>query len=103
MRPIGGKALSRLFEEGLSAEPPRALASQRKPSWTASDVSRFSELLQTEHAVQAEETAARRSLRDAEESVDAGLVAFMDALRERYQQEQVRCVLCGAAWPSATH
>ena len=73
-------------------------APQRKPSWTAADVSRFSELLQTEHAVQAEEAAARRSLRDAEESVDAGLVGFMDALRERYQQEQVRRVQHSAAY-----
>ena len=74
----------------MSADAPPA--PQRKPSWTAADVSRFSELLQTEHAVQAEEAAARLSLRDAEERVDAGLVGFMDALRERYQQEQVRCI-----------
>ena len=80
---------------------------QRKPTWTAADVSRFSELLQTEHAVQAQEHAARRSLREAEENVDAGLVAFMDALRERYQQEQARrarrSAHSAAAAPSATH
>ena len=76
---------------------------QRKPTWTAADVSRFSELLQTEHAVQAEEAGARRRLREAEESVDAGLVAFMDALRERYQQEQARLARRSAANACASH
>jgi hypothetical protein len=53
-------------------------------------VTRFSQLLQAEHASEAAEVRARRELRDAEEAVDAGLAAFVDALRERYQQEQVR-------------
>lgn len=68
---------------------------QRKPTWTAADVARFSELLQAEHATQATEASARKSLLEAEEAVDGGLVAFVDALRERYQQEQARLSVRG--------
>jgi hypothetical protein len=61
---------------------------QRKPVWTSSDVGRFTELLRLEHDAQAAEAGALSQLRSSEAGVDSKLVAYAEALRERYQQEQ---------------
>ena len=66
----------------------RLHAPQRKPAWTSSDVGRFTELLRLEHDAQASEAAALQQLRSSEAGVDSKLVAYAEALRERYQQEQ---------------
>lgn len=50
-------------------------------------MSRFTELLHAEHVTQSAEAAALTQLRNAESGLDSKLVAFVDALRERYQQE----------------
>jgi|APGre2960657444_1045066.scaffolds.fasta_scaffold01270_6 sensitive to high expression protein 9 len=79
------------FDEALcaraAAQQELSTLLQRKPSWSTADVGRFTEQLRLEHVSQAAEAAALASLRQAEEAVDGGLVAFVDALRERYQQE----------------
>ena len=56
--------------------------------WTSSDVGRFTELLRLEHDAQAAEAGALAQLRSSEAGVDSKLVAYAEALRERYQQEQ---------------
>lgn len=52
-------------------------------------MSRYSELLHLEHIAQQAEATALANLRSAESGLDTKLVAFVDALRERYQQEQM--------------
>ncbi|GAA5846363.1 hypothetical protein JCM9279_001346 [Rhodotorula babjevae] len=62
---------------------------QRKSAWTGPDVVRFTELVQQEHTNEQEEGRAKMAMDQAEEAVEKGFSDLMQAILERYHEEQV--------------
>ncbi|KPV74357.1 uncharacterized protein RHOBADRAFT_54196 [Rhodotorula graminis WP1] len=62
---------------------------QRKSAWTGPDVLRFTELVQQEHTNEQEENRAKLAMDSAEEAVEKGFSELMQAILERYHEEQV--------------
>lgn len=62
---------------------------QRKQSWLDEDLLRFTELYRKEMRLEQAELEAKLSSEKLEKDVDAAHQALMDALRERYQEEQL--------------
>ncbi|GAA5907846.1 hypothetical protein JCM8208_001961 [Rhodotorula glutinis] len=62
---------------------------QRKSAWTGPDVLRFTELVQQEHTNEQEENRAKLAMDAAEEAVEKGFSDLMQAILERYHEEQV--------------
>lgn len=57
---------------------------QRKANWGAADVTRFAELVSSEHVLTAQEAAARRRMASCEDAAESALEGFTAAMRERY-------------------
>ncbi|KAI8463011.1 MAG: Mdm33 family-domain-containing protein [Monoraphidium minutum] len=74
-------------QRGLSKE--MALLLQRKSSWGPSDVARFTDVYASEHANEAEVTAAKAGYEEAGAAVEAAQADLMQKIRERYTQEQL--------------
>lgn len=62
---------------------------QRKATWTGPDVIRFTELVQTEHENDRAEKEAKEAMDAAEAEVEKGFSGMMQAILERYHEEQV--------------
>ncbi|GAA5860819.1 hypothetical protein JCM3774_003152 [Rhodotorula dairenensis] len=62
---------------------------QRKATWTGPDVIRFTELVQTEHENDRAEKEAKQAMDAAEAEVEKGFSGMMQAILERYHEEQV--------------
>ncbi|BGP49527.1 sensitivity to high expression protein she9 [Rhodotorula kratochvilovae] len=62
---------------------------QRKSTWTGPDVLRFTELVQQEHENEREEVKAKEAMDAGEEAVEKGFSDLMQAILERYHEEQV--------------
>ncbi|GAA5990992.1 hypothetical protein JCM10908_006491 [Rhodotorula pacifica] len=62
---------------------------QRKATWTGPDVIRFTELVQKEHENDRAEKEAKEAMDAAEAEVEKGFSGMMQAILERYHEEQV--------------
>ncbi|SGY14883.1 BQ5605_C013g07146 [Microbotryum silenes-dioicae] len=62
---------------------------QRKHSWTSADVMRFTELIQQDHENEQAEAKARVAAEKTEQEVESGFSELMQAILERYHEEQV--------------
>ncbi|PRQ77626.1 She9 / Mdm33 family-domain containing protein [Rhodotorula toruloides] len=62
---------------------------QRKPTWNGPDVLRFTELVQQEHENERAEAKAKSEMEAGEEAVERGFSDLMQAILERYHEEQV--------------
>ncbi|SCV70332.1 BQ2448_1726 [Microbotryum intermedium] len=62
---------------------------QRKNSWTSADVMRFTELIQQDHENEQAEAKARIAAEKTEQEVESGFSELMQAILERYHEEQV--------------
>ncbi|GEM08786.1 mitochondrial distribution and morphology family 33 [Rhodotorula toruloides] len=62
---------------------------QRKPTWNGPDVLRFTELVQQEHENERAEAKAKAEMEAGEEAVERGFSDLMQAILERYHEEQV--------------
>ncbi|RKP01756.1 hypothetical protein CXG81DRAFT_25595 [Caulochytrium protostelioides] len=62
---------------------------QRKDTWVDADVESFTRVYREDVATEAAETAARAAYRQAEDAFDAAHVTYLNAIRERYMQEQL--------------
>ncbi|KAJ2313417.1 sensitivity to high expression protein she9, partial [Coemansia sp. Cherry 401B] len=62
---------------------------QRKHLWTEDDVARFTGLYRDEHQAEGAEAQAADELRDAELLVDRRYDQLVNAIRERYHEEQI--------------
>lgn len=62
---------------------------QRKQSWSDEDLHRFTELYRKEMRLEQGEAEAKASHQQLEVAVDRAHQKLMDALRERYQEEQL--------------
>ncbi|KAJ2359302.1 sensitivity to high expression protein she9 [Coemansia erecta] len=62
---------------------------QRKHLWTEDDVARFTSLYRDEHQSEGAEMKAARELKDAETLVDRRYDELVNAIRERYHEEQI--------------
>ncbi|KAI5475798.1 mitochondrial distribution and morphology family 33 [Pseudohyphozyma bogoriensis] len=62
---------------------------QRKSSWTSQDVVRFTDLIQQDHENERKEQSAKEAMEASEESVEKGFSDLMQAILERYHEEQV--------------
>ncbi|GAA5990761.1 hypothetical protein JCM5350_004634, partial [Sporobolomyces pararoseus] len=62
---------------------------QRKGSWNSSDVLRFTELVQQDHENEQAEVRAKVAMEAGEEEAEKGFQNFMQAILERYHEEQV--------------
>ncbi|GJN90210.1 hypothetical protein Rhopal_003209-T1 [Rhodotorula paludigena] len=62
---------------------------QRKSAWTGPDVMRFTELVQQEHENEQAEAKAKLAMDAGEEAVEKGFSDLMQAILERYHEEQV--------------
>lgn len=62
---------------------------QKKHAWNEHDVNRFTELYKAEIRLETAEKDARERNCELDRHMDASYVALMDAIRERYQHEQL--------------
>ncbi|GAA5874656.1 hypothetical protein JCM8547_003949 [Rhodosporidiobolus lusitaniae] len=62
---------------------------QRKSTWSSADVLRFTELVQQDHANEQAELQAKTAMEAGEEDVEKGFSELMQAILERYHEEQV--------------
>ncbi|KAJ2723926.1 sensitivity to high expression protein she9 [Coemansia sp. Benny D115] len=62
---------------------------QRKHLWNEEDVARFTDLYRSEHQAEVLEMEADGKLKDAEGLVDRQYDRLVDAIRERYHEEQI--------------
>ncbi|KIJ54849.1 hypothetical protein M422DRAFT_153193 [Sphaerobolus stellatus SS14] len=62
---------------------------QRKSSWTASDVERFTALVREDHLHEQEETRSKTQVELAEADVDSEFNELMRTILNRYHEEQV--------------
>lgn len=62
---------------------------ERKHSWSDSDVAKFTQLVRADHASRAAVTTTSEALKTAEINVDKSFTALMQAILERYHEEQV--------------
>eukprot|EP00158_Paraphelidium_tribonemae_P003570 Partr_v1_DN26234_c0_g2_i2_m48487 putative Required for the maintenance of the structure of the mitochondrial inner membrane. Involved in mitochondrial morphology. Causes growth arrest when highly overexpressed (By similarity) len=62
---------------------------QRKHTWTPEDVSRFTQLYAQEHALEQTEQSQRALLDTADRNLDHAHSQMLDAIRRRYQEEQI--------------
>ncbi|GAA5927010.1 She9p [Sporobolomyces koalae] len=62
---------------------------QRKGSWNSSDVLRFTELVQQDHENEQAEVRAKIAMEAGDEEAEKGFQDFMQAILERYHEEQV--------------
>lgn len=61
----------------------------RKSSWSSPDVMRFTELVQQDHANERAEALAKEAMDKGEDAVEKGFSDLMQAILERYHEEQV--------------
>lgn len=62
---------------------------ERKHSWTDSDVANFTTLVRSDHASRHAVTTTSEELKHAELAVDKSFTSLMQAILERYHEEQV--------------
>ncbi|GAA5873670.1 hypothetical protein JCM16303_002552 [Sporobolomyces ruberrimus] len=62
---------------------------QRKGSWSSADVLRFTELVQQDHENEQAEVRAKVAMETGDEEAEKGFQDFMQAILERYHEEQV--------------
>ncbi|GAA6021731.1 hypothetical protein JCM11491_001396 [Sporobolomyces phaffii] len=62
---------------------------QRKGSWNSADVLRFTELVQQDHENEQAEVRAKVAMEVGDEEAEKGFQDFMQAILERYHEEQV--------------
>ncbi|GAA5836882.1 hypothetical protein JCM3766R1_006288 [Sporobolomyces carnicolor] len=62
---------------------------QRKGSWNSADVLRFTELVQQDHENEQAEVRAKLEMEAGDEEAEKGFQEFMQAILERYHEEQV--------------
>ncbi|GAA5895559.1 She9p [Sporobolomyces salmoneus] len=62
---------------------------QRKGSWNSADVLRFTELVQQDHENEQAEVRAKVAMEAGDEEAEKGFQDFMQAILERYHEEQV--------------
>ncbi|EIW81300.1 hypothetical protein CONPUDRAFT_104598 [Coniophora puteana RWD-64-598 SS2] len=62
---------------------------QRKSGWSDADVSRFTELVRADHALEQAEARAKAAVATSEDAVDKEFSALMRAILARYHEEQV--------------
>ena len=62
---------------------------QRKHVWTEDDVNRFTELYKNEMRLEGSESSLKQSMQSMEKNLDSLHLELMNAIRERYQQEQL--------------
>lgn len=82
-------AYSRAIDERSQCQRDLNALLQRKHMWTPDDVSRFTGLYRDEIRLEQEEHSAKSENSQAEEQLEHAHVSLMNAMRERYQQEQV--------------
>jgi sensitive to high expression protein 9 len=61
----------------------------RKPTWTSTDVSQFTTLVQTDHSLSLSLAQSKSQLHSAEAQVDAEFSTLMRLILGRYHEEQV--------------
>ncbi|KAJ2832739.1 sensitivity to high expression protein she9 [Coemansia erecta] len=62
---------------------------QRKHLWSEEDVARFTSLYRDEHQAESAETQSAKDLKEAEALVDHKYDELVNAIRERYHEEQI--------------
>ncbi|KAG9315572.1 Mdm33 family-domain-containing protein [Chiua virens] len=62
---------------------------QRKSSWTDTDVSQFTSLVRSDHALEQDESRAKARVMETEDAVDREFSELMRAILARYHEEQV--------------
>ncbi|KAJ2564571.1 sensitivity to high expression protein she9 [Coemansia sp. RSA 1822] len=62
---------------------------QRKHLWSEDDVARFTSLYRDEHQAESAETQSAKDLKEAETLVDHKYDELVNAIRERYHEEQI--------------